>query len=340
MTPRELVYRTLEFENKTGKVPRQMWTLPYSEWNHGDMLKKIRRDYPDDIVGAPGILKEKTISEGNPYRHGVSRDAWGCIVTNIHEGIIGEVLTPLVEDDDWEDVEKVHIPREWLSFDREAVNAFCRSTDRFVHSGCCPRPFEQLQFIRKTENLYMDLMDIPDKMQKFMKEMHAFYCELMEEWAKTEVDAIYFMDDWGSQKNLLINPNMWREIFKPMYQDYIDIAKRYQKKIFMHSDGYTLDIIPELVEMGLDAINAQIFCIGLEKLEPLAGKITFWGEMDRQHLLVHGSVQDIQKAVHEVHDTLWKDGGCIAQCEFGPGAKPENVYELFAEWDKFKGKTK
>lgn len=335
MTPRELVYATLEFENKTERAPRQMWTLPYSEWKHGDMIAKIHRDYPDDIVSAPAILKEKTIEEGDPYRHGVSRDAWGCIVTNIHEGIIGEVLNPLVEDDDWEDVENIHIPREWLSFDRDEVNAFCRSTDRFVTCGCCPRPFEQLQFIRKTENLYMDLMDIPDNMQRFMKQMHSFYCELLEEWAKTDVDAINFMDDWGSQANLLINPSMWREIFKPMYQDYIDIAKRHHKKIFMHSDGYTIDIIPDLAEMGLDAMNSQIFCIGLDKLEPLAGKITFWGEMDRQHLLVEGTTEDIRNAVARVRETLWRQGGCIAQCEFGPGAKPENVYEVFKAWSEY-----
>ena len=101
MTPRELVYATLEFENKTGRVPRQMWTLPYSEWKHGDMIAKIHQDYPDDIVGAPCILKEKTIAQGDPYHKGVSRDEWGSKITNIHEGIIGEVLEPLVEDDDW-----------------------------------------------------------------------------------------------------------------------------------------------------------------------------------------------------------------------------------------------
>lgn len=335
MTPRELVYKTLEFENTTGRVPRQMWTLPYSEWKHADMIEKIHKDYPDDIVGAPAILKEKTIEEGDPYKNGVSRDAWGCIVTNIHEGIIGEVMDPLVQDDDWEDADKVHIPREWLSFDRDAVNDFCRNTDRFVNCGCCPRPFEQLQFIRKTENLYMDLMDIPDNMKKFMKEMHSFYCELLEEWAKTEVDAINFMDDWGSQQSLLISPTMWREIFKPMYQDYINIAKRYHKKIFMHSDGCIIDIIPELADMGLDAINSQIFCIGLDRLKPMAGKITFWGEMDRQHLLVNGTTKDIQNAVEDMHEVLWKQGGCIAQCEFGPGAKPENVYEVFASWSKY-----
>ena len=204
---------------------------------------------------------------------------------NIFEGIIGEVRTPLVQDEDWEDVSQIHIPKEWLTFDREEVNRFCENTDCFVLSTCCPRPFEQLQFIRKTENLYMDLLDIPEGMKKFMDKMHAFYCELLEEWAKTKVDALTFMDDWGSQRSLLINPAIWREIFKPMYRDYIEIAKRHGKKIFMHSDGFILDILPDLAEMGLDAVNSQIFCMGLDALEPLAGKITFWGEIDRQHLL-------------------------------------------------------
>lgn len=154
MTSRELVYRTLEFENRHDRAPRQMWTLPWAEWNHGNMIAKIRREYPDDITGTPGILRKRSIVSGDPYRKGVSRDAWGCMVTNIHEGIIGEVREPLVRGDEWEDAELVHIPREWLTFDREQVNAFCRNTDRFVLSGCCPRPFEQLQFIRKTENLY------------------------------------------------------------------------------------------------------------------------------------------------------------------------------------------
>ncbi len=102
----------------------------------------------------------------------------------------------------------------------------------------------------------------------------------------------------------------------------------------MHSDGYTIDIIPDLAEMGLDAMNSQIFCIGLDKLEPLAGKITFWGEMDRQHLLVEGTTEDIRNAVAKVRETLWRQGGCIAQCEFGPGAKPEIVYEVFKAWSE------
>jgi uroporphyrinogen decarboxylase len=142
------------------------------------------------------------------------------------------------------------------------------------------------------------------------------------------------MDDWGSQRSLLINPGLWIEIFKPMYKDYINIAHKYGKKIFMHSDGYIVDIYPHLIELGLDAVNSQIFCMGLESLKQFKGQITFWGEIDRQHLLPHGTLEDIENAVNSVKDSLWQHGGVIAQCEFGPGAKPENIYKVFETWNK------
>lgn len=333
MTSRELVYKTLEFENKDGRVPRQMWLLPWAETNHGSMVEKICREFEADIVSAPNILFRETIAKGDQYGIGEYIDEWGCKFDNIHEGIIGEVKEPLVKDEEWLDMDQVHIPVEWLDFDVDAVNRYCRSTDKFVVSGCCPRPFEQMQFIRTTEELYVDLFEPPANMIKFMNKMHTFYCDLLEKWAKTEVDALTFMDDWGSQKSLLINPLKWDEYFRPMYKDYISIAKKYGKKTFMHSDGNTLDIYPRMIELGLDAFNTQIFCIGLENLEQFKGQITFWGEIDRQHLLPEGSPQDIKNAVRDVYQKLWADGGCIAQCEFGPGAKPENVYTVFEAWN-------
>lgn len=334
MTSRELVLETLNFKNTTGRVPRHMWTLPWAISHYGEMVERINTEFEDDFNEAPTILKEAVIEKGDPYAIGYYQDPWGCIFTNIQEGVIGEVKEPLVKEEEWEDVNKVHIPVELLSFDREVVNEYCKNTDKFVFAGACPRPFEQLQFIRGTENLFMDLVDMPERMKIFLKEMHEFYCQLLEEWAKTDIDALRFMDDWGSQNSLLISPQMWREVFKPIYKDYIKIAKKYNKKIFMHSDGNTLEIIPDLIEIGLDALNAQIFCIGLESLKPYAGKLSFWGEIDRQHLLVKGSLEDIRQAVITVKETLWRDGGCIAQCEFGPGAKPENVYEVFHTWQK------
>jgi hypothetical protein len=117
-----------------------------------------------------------------------------------------------------------------------------------------------------------------------------------------------------------------------LYAEYIDIAHSNGKKIFMHSDGHILAIYPHLVELGLDAVNSQLFCMGIDRLEEFAGKITFWGEIDRQHLLPNATPEEIADAVQSVHRGLWREGGCIAQCEFGAGANPDNVYAVFKTW--------
>lgn len=331
MKSRELVHRTLNFEN-SGRVPRQMWVLPWARSRYGSYIDSINKDYPDDIVFAPGGIVRSIRAKGNPFAIGSYTDDWGCVFENIHEGIMGEVRDPIVKD--WEkDRSKVHIPRELLDFDVSKVNAFCRASDKFVMSGCLLRPFEQLQFIMGTPELFMELLEPSDSFLLFMREMHAFYCDLAQKWmAGSEVDALFLMDDWGSQRDLLISPDLWCEFFMPMYRDYIEIAHQHDKKAFMHSDGNILRILPHLIEIGLDAINAQIFCMGLDNLARFAGKITFWGEIDRQDLLVNASLEDIAAVVGKIKTLLWRQGGCIAQCEFGPGAKPENVRQVFASW--------
>lgn len=336
MTSRALVKKTLHFDNKTGRVPRHMWALPWAYEHHGSMVERIYKDFPADIVNPPMPLRTPTIEKGDIFAVGTYTDCWGCKFTNIHKGVIGEVKEALVQDEDWDDWENIHIPVELLDFDAEEVNRFCKNTDKYVLSDYYPRPFEQLQFIRTTENLYMDLVDPPANMLKFMDKMFAFYCEMMEKWAKTDVDGLYFMDDWGSQNSLLINPATWEQLFKPFYKEFIDIAHRNGKEIFMHSDGNTLAIYPQLIEMGLDAFNSQIFCMGIDNLAQFKGKITFWGEIDRQHLLPYGTTQDIENAVKEVYHKLWADGGCIGLCEFTPGSIPENVYTVFKTWDSLR----
>lgn len=77
-------------------------------------------------------------------------------------------------------------------------------------------------------------------------------------------------------------------------------------------------ILPDLVEIG----------------RRLAAKLTFWGEIDRQWLLPHGPPADVAAAVRTVRRALWREGGVIAQCEFGIGARPENVAAVFETWDE------
>ena len=331
-TSRELIYQTLNFQSPA-RAPRDLWVLPLAMWRYPAEYRALIERYPSDISSADGHESARPTTSGDQYAIGEFVDEWGCTFTNIQAGVIGEVKDALIKN--WNtDVSKVHFPREWLTLNPDAVNRDCGASDKFVLAGTCPRPFEQLQFIRGTVDLYMDLMDPPAAMLSFMNEMHQFYMEVLLAWAKTDVDSLKFMDDWGSQRILLINPALWREYFKPMYAEYAQVAHSYGKKLFMHSDGHILDIYPDLVEIGVDAVNSQVFCMGTQNLEPFAGKITFWGEIDRQNLLPSGTPDDIDRAVHDVYNRLWRNGGCFAQCEFGAGAKPENVLQVFKSWDE------
>ncbi len=330
-TPRRLVYQTLDFAGPA-RVPRHLWTLPWAEMYHADALARLRHDFPDDIVAPKGILKTPPKTQGSQYEIGTYVDEWGCIFTNYQRGVIGEVKQPLITGENWEDADKLRLPVELLSVDRDAVNAFCRQSDRFVMGGMNVNPFERMQWLRGSEQLYLDMALRSPGMLATLARVHAFNCELLETLAATDVDGLSVFDDWGAQRSLLVNPAMWVEMYKPIYRDYVEIAHRHGKRLFMHSDGYTLDIVPHLIELGVDAVNLQLFCIGLDKLRPYAGKITFWGEIDRQYLLARATVDEVKAAVASVKDALWANGGCIAQCEFGAGARPENVTAVFEAW--------
>jgi hypothetical protein len=333
MTPREIVYRTLEFDSPE-RIPRQMWTLPWAGLNYPEELADLQSRYPDDIVTSPAFLKQNSRTEGNFYEAGHYIDEWGCEFENIHEGIVGEVKKPLITD--WDGLNDLLTPDELLSVDKVGVNRFCQETDRFVIGAGLARPFERLQWMRTTEQLFMDLALEPENIKKALSVIHDFYLREMELWCSTDVDAVFFMDDWGSQTSLLISLEMWREFFKPLYKDYIELAHQYDKKIFFHSDGFILDIIPELIELGIDALNSQVFCMGPKGLgDQFAGKITFWGEMDRQHLLPEGTAAEIEAASDLLFDSFYRDGGLITQCEFGPGAKPENIGRYFHKLSRY-----
>ncbi|MFW5698119.1 MAG: uroporphyrinogen decarboxylase family protein, partial [Fimbriimonadaceae bacterium] len=279
VSPRELVLKTLEFRHPS-RAPRDMWTLPATFTKFPGAIESIQAEFPLDIDYQLGYEPKAAPEKGDPYAVGESTDAWGCVFKNVQAGIIGEVKEPPVEE--WaEDVEKVHMPVEWLEIDRDRVNRECAESDKFKIAGGCPRPFEQLQFIRGTEDLMMDLLDPEPEQIEFMHRMHEFYVKLQTVWAETEVDALRFIDDWGSQLGLLISPELWREHFKPMYAEYGRIARRHGKKLFMHSDGDIRSILPELIEIGVDAVNCQVGLMTPAALEPFAGKITFWGEVDR-----------------------------------------------------------
>jgi hypothetical protein len=314
-----------------------MWTLPWASNHFPTQVTEILDRFPGDFVEAKNVYHDSSREKGDPYAIGLYYDEWGCEFTNIQAGVIGEVTNPLLKD--LKDFRMVKPPYETLPDNdgraRDAVNLFCADTDKFVKARACPRPWERYQFIRGTENSLIDLALLQQETQDLLKLIHEFYLKELEFWISTYVDGIMFMDDWGAQNRLLISPCVWQELFKPMYKDYCELAHSHGKFAFMHSDGNIASIYEDLIEIGVDALNSQLFCMDMEDLaKRVKGRITFWGEIDRQHVLPSSDPQKGRDAVREVARHLYDpSGGIIAQFELGAGANPATAMAIFEEWE-------
>jgi hypothetical protein len=298
-----------------------------------DEFDALLAKYPSDFTGAAVRYGASPLCKGTSGEVGKYTDEWGCEWTVAEVGVCGEVKNPPLAD--WAALDTWQPPWELLdNADFSQVNASCKGAEKFVKVGTHTRPFERMQFLRGTENLFEDILVRPPEFERLCELIHAFNCREMEMWAKTDVDAVGFMDDWGTQQSLLIPPYAWRDIFRPMYKDYCDILKASGKYIFFHSDGYTLEIIPDLIELGVDALNTQIFCMNIEELgRRFKGQITFWGEISRQGILPFGTVDEVREAVRRVRRALDDGtGGVIAQCEWGVRDPRENIEAVFETW--------
>lgn len=334
LTSRELVYRTLRGE-PTPRVARNLWVLPWAQQHYPRELEAIQRDYPDDFTAPVIDFPRPDCMRGDPYTPGTFVDEWGCEFLNIHAGAIGEVKRPLVRSYE-SDLDRVRPPWSWVRADLSSVAEQHARTDRFTLSPICYRLFERMQFLRGTEDLYIDLIEQPAGLLEMTERIHEWNLAMIDAWSATDVDGILGMDDWGSQRSLLISPQLWRDFFKPRYRQYVERIHAAGKLCFFHSDGYIFDIYEDLIEIGVDAVNSQIFCMNVEEIgRRFKGRITFWGEVDRQWLLPFGTVEEVRQAVRRAASVLYQGhGGAVAQCEFGVGARPENVRAVFDEWDR------
>ncbi len=334
MTSRERVIRALTF-SKPDRVPRNLWCLPGVPRYRADELRRLQEKFPDDFCSPKYSYGAGKRARGQSAEVGEWVDAWGCVWHVAEPGVIGEVKEyPLA---DWSALDSYELPWELLDeADFSQVNASCAGVDKFVFVGTETRPFERMQFLRGTQNLFMDLAYGIPEVYRLRDMLHEFYLREMKMWAETDVDGVSFMDDWGTQNSLLISPDMWREFYKPLYKDYCDILRAAGKYVFFHSDGNIESIYPDLIEIGVNAVNSQLFCMNIEDLgAKYKGKVTFWGEIDRQHILPFGTVDEVRAAVRRVRTALDDGtGGVIAQCEWGTKDPACNIEAVFDEWSR------
>lgn len=337
MTSKERILGTLAFEG-VDRIPTDVWVLPAARIAHGNQLQALHTQFETDICSVVGPFDHGFSSEY--YTPGQFTDPWGSEWTNIQAGIIGEVKKPVfarIEKLEGYVSPKVQFQRE---FDAERANIAKqiiqhRQKDKFIIGGWISI-FERLQYLRGTEDLYCDIALEQDSVSAIIALVMDFMHAYLDAWLAMDIDAVAFGDDWGSQINLLISPDQWVSLFKPLYSELIQRIKAAGKKVFFHSDGYIFDLYPHFIEMGVDAINSQLWCMGVEKVAAaFAGKITFWGEISRQTILPYGTPQQVQEAADLMIKHLFiNGGGLIGQSEIGRDVPFENVQALYSAWNK------
>lgn len=333
MNSRERVIAAINHK-PTDRFPRMTGILPYVSIYRAEEMKRFFERFPADVGGFDPHYGKSDYERGVPFRMGGYTDEFGCRFELGEDGVVGEVKQYIFED--WSAFDSYRMPYEVIKgIDTSAP----RTDDRFLTCGTHIRPFERMQFMRGTENLLMDLGMGEPYVEKLLKELHKFNVAELEQILKGDFDAFTFMDDWGSQTSMLISPTLWRQLFKPLYAEYVKMAHQAGKYAYFHSDGCIEAIYPDLADIGIDIVNSQMFCMDIERVVETNGdRICFCGEIDRQHLLGFGTPEQIRAAVDRLADAVIKKNGCrsgmIAQCEWGSHDPYENICAVFERFNE------
>ena len=168
--------------------------------------------------------------------------------------------------------------------------------------------FEKAYFARGIENFLADMAGEP-KYAKSLLDM-IIRKNIVN---ISEIDGILLGSDWGSQKSLLMSPDVWHEMIAPGEQREYDLIHEGGKDVWVHSCGNVEAIMGDLVKMGVDVMNpVQPECMDLVKIKRLHGdKLTFWGGVSTQQTLPYGTPDQVRAEVSQVVDILGAGGGYI-----------------------------
>lgn len=331
MNSRERVIRAIEFKSPD-RVPLLHAVLPAAYLVHGEALVELLKEFPDDFGHKPGIPDPESMYP--PYRAGRHTDEWGCVWQNDYEGILGMCVGHPLED--WSNWSSYKLPDVMPRQHADNVQRNLQAPAGHEHYvfGFGTNIFERMQWLRGYETLMYDLATRSKEAYILRDALVEWAVENARISAATDVDGMAYGDDWGTQVALIISPAVWREFYKPAYKKMFDPGKSAGKHIHFHTDGVTWDILPDLVEVGVDVLNVQHTIMDIRAIaREFGGRTAFRSDLDRQHILPHGTPQEIREHIKEVIDCLGSyGGGLIGHGEIGPDVPLENVRAMLEAW--------
>lgn len=273
-------------------------------------------------------------------------DMWGVgrkeIITEITSDVM-ITINPLKDADSIEEIKNHKWPRaEW--FDFSIIKPMCHDFREYaistpgIHIEGYHGVFHLLTYLFGMEKTMLYLVTKPELLKAAVKEIMKFftkYYERLFESAEGMIDLLFYKDDFGSQNNLLIGPDTFKEFFYPNIRALSDLAGNYGASLMLHSCGSVIKLIPEFIKAGtivLDPIQVTAKDMDIRELKRRFGdEITFHGGIDVQHLMPFGSIDEIKIAAKETIDVLGKNGGYFfsPSHRFQPDTPVANIIALY-----------
>jgi len=317
MTSREIIKRNLSSANAS------RCGMNFS----GSRQNDFAPSYP-----APSLIwKKKKWTEGNTEFY---TDEWGNTwhrLVGMSSG--GEIFKPALQDwsqlKDWR-LPDLDEPARYVA----AKTAFDNAPDKF-HLGSLPGfPFAISRYLRKMEIYFQDLVLEREHIDELHDKITGLLERVIGQFAAAGADGIFFCEDWGIQDRLLIHPDMWREIFKPLYRRLCGAAHRAGLQVLMHSCGYNWAILDDLAEVGINAF--QFDQPELYGVEQLAAKlktlgVCLWSPVDIQKIMPTGNRALIEQSAERMMERFFNQNGKFIAKNYGD-LKGIGVKE---EWDQW-----
>lgn len=230
-------------------------------------------------------------------------------------------------------------PRRWAGL-RAQAEGFRRAGYAVVLRGLCAGILEMACRLRPMDTLLMDLaMGEAAAMHLLAKitELKARFWEAALDELGDVVDIVAEADDYGTQQSMLVSPQMYRRLLKPLQAELFQVIRRRLSDgfIFFHSCGNVRTLIPDFMEIGVDILNpVHIKAAGMEPAalkRDFGREISFWGGgVDTQGVLPNGTPAEVREDVKRNVTALAPGGGYVFNTVHNIQADvpPENIMAM------------
>jgi len=304
MTSREKVLRILD---KRHDGEPAFWTGNPKPETMSSYLKESGLSTEEELFVALGD-DVRWIAADRGYRHPEGQPPFDPLGGRPRQSLSQSGV--FAETDDLSDIDKHPWPNpDYLDFS-SVYEAIEQHSDKAVWTGMWSPFFHDVADHFGMDNYFMAMIFRPEIVDAVTNRILDYYEEANRRFFAGlggRADTFFFGNDFGTQLDLLISPEMFERFVLPGMKRLIAIAKSYGKKVVLHSCGSIFRVIPALIDAGIDGLHPlQARARGMDA-ESLAREykdsIAFVGGVDTQHLLVNGTPQEVAEDVRRLRDT-------------------------------------